>query len=135
MPRPKPKLRSENRLVSFVDGEDDFASYPDNRSSTQIEAKLDTTNHYSPSCGEQSPLINRTMDSDSDGHTHTVVIDDPEFKQVYRSAEEAIYLGILPERIYQGSSGSYFVKDKTKVWSTVSPDLFHVTPRLMFLKI
>ncbi len=112
---PRPKLRSENRLVSFVE-EDDFASYPDsNRSSTQIEAKLDTVNHYSLNCSEQSPLLNRTMDSDSDNiHPHTV-IDDPEFKTIYRSAEEAIYLGVLPERIYQGSSGSYFVKDKTKV--------------------
>ena len=112
---PRPKLRSENRLVSFVE-DDDLASFPDNnRSYTQIEAKLDTSNHFSPSC-EQSPLLNRTMDSDSDTiHPQTTVIDDPEFKTVYRSAEEAIYLGILPERIYQGSSGSYFVKDKTKV--------------------
>lgn len=111
---PRPKLRSENRLVSFVE-DDDLASFPDNnRSYTQIEAKLDTSNHFSPSC-EQSPLLNRTMDSDSDTiHPQTTVIDDPEFKTVYRSAEEAIYLGILPERIYQGSSGSYFVKDKTK---------------------
>eukprot|EP00794_Sanderia_malayensis_P005641 gene5641-6337_t len=112
MPRPKPKLRSDNRLVSFVE-EDDFASYTDNRSCTEIEARLDTANHYSPNCGEQSPLLSRTMDSDSDVHPHTL-IDDPEFKNIYRSAEEAIYLGVLPERIYQGSSGSYFVKDKTK---------------------
>ena len=115
---PRPKLRSENRLVSFVEEEDLdlLSSYPDNkRSSSLIDAKLDTANHYSVTC-EQSPLLSRTMDSDSDHHVHQQpALEDPEFRTVYRAAEEAIYQGILPERIYQGSSGSYFVKDKTKV--------------------
>ncbi|XP_065071088.1 phosphatidylinositol 4-kinase type 2-alpha-like isoform X2 [Rhopilema esculentum] len=112
---PKPKLRAENRLVSFVEEEDLLASYPDNkRTSTQIEAKLDTVNSYSPGCSEQSPLLNRTMDSDSDHIHHQPALDDPEFRTVYRAAEEAIYQGVLPERIYQGSSGSYFVKNKSK---------------------
>ena len=115
---PRPKLRAENRLVSFVEEEDLLASYPDSkRGSTQVEAKLESANHYSPSCSEQSPLLSRTMDSDSDNvhHNNQAVIEDHEFRPVYRAAEEAIYQGILPERIYQGSSGSYFVKDKTKV--------------------
>nr|XP_060624201.1 phosphatidylinositol 4-kinase type 2-alpha [Anolis sagrei ordinatus] len=37
--------------------------------------------------------------------------DDPEFAEVVRQAEQASERGIYPERIYQGSSGSYFVKD------------------------
>lgn len=37
--------------------------------------------------------------------------DDPEFAEVVRWAEVASERGIYPERIYQGSSGSYFVKD------------------------
>ncbi|XP_068923247.1 phosphatidylinositol 4-kinase type 2-alpha [Petaurus breviceps papuanus] len=37
--------------------------------------------------------------------------DDPEFAEVVRLAEVASERGIYPERIYQGSSGSYFVKD------------------------
>ncbi|XP_026556996.1 phosphatidylinositol 4-kinase type 2-alpha [Pseudonaja textilis] len=37
--------------------------------------------------------------------------DDPEFAEVVRLAELASERGIYPERIYQGSSGSYFVKD------------------------
>merc|ERR1712179_842167 len=40
------------------------------------------------------------------------VIDDPEFAAIIRSVEQAIDHGILPQRIYQGSSGSYFVKSK-----------------------
>lgn len=37
--------------------------------------------------------------------------EDPEFEAVVRRAEVAIERCIFPERIYQGSSGSYFVKD------------------------
>ncbi|XP_032597653.1 phosphatidylinositol 4-kinase type 2-beta isoform X3 [Drosophila grimshawi] len=38
---------------------------------------------------------------------------DPFFSEIVAQAEYAIGQGILPERIYQGSSGSYFVKDAT----------------------
>uniref|UniRef100_A0A6I8PAJ2 Phosphatidylinositol 4-kinase type 2 n=2 Tax=Ornithorhynchus anatinus TaxID=9258 RepID=A0A6I8PAJ2_ORNAN len=37
--------------------------------------------------------------------------DDPAFAEVVRRAERASQRGIFPDRIYQGSSGSYFVKD------------------------
>ncbi|XP_055848397.1 phosphatidylinositol 4-kinase type 2-alpha isoform X1 [Episyrphus balteatus] len=37
--------------------------------------------------------------------------DDPEFHEIITQAEIAIEHGIYPERIYQGSSGSYFVKN------------------------
>ncbi|XP_018014579.1 phosphatidylinositol 4-kinase type 2-alpha isoform X1 [Hyalella azteca] len=37
--------------------------------------------------------------------------DDPQFTDLVRQAEVAIDNGILPERISQGSSGSYFVKN------------------------
>lgn len=37
--------------------------------------------------------------------------DDPQFTSIVREAEIAIANGIYPERIYQGSSGSYFVKN------------------------
>ncbi|XP_057403261.1 phosphatidylinositol 4-kinase type 2-beta isoform X2 [Balaenoptera acutorostrata] len=38
-------------------------------------------------------------------------LDDPEFADVILKAEQAIEFGVYPERISQGSSGSYFVKD------------------------
>ncbi|KAL5274234.1 PI4K2B.2 family protein [Megaselia abdita] len=38
--------------------------------------------------------------------------ENTEFQKTVTEAEEAIELGIQPERIYQGSSGSYFVKNK-----------------------
>ncbi|XP_044873585.1 phosphatidylinositol 4-kinase type 2-beta isoform X2 [Mauremys mutica] len=38
-------------------------------------------------------------------------LDDPEFAEIVLRTEQAIECGVFPERISQGSSGSYFVKD------------------------
>ena len=43
------------------------------------------------------------------------ILDDPYFNDLVRQAELAIDCGMLPERIYQGSSGSYFVKNASGV--------------------
>ncbi|KAM9142411.1 phosphatidylinositol 4-kinase type 2-beta isoform 2-T2 [Pangshura tecta] len=44
-------------------------------------------------------------------------LDDPEFAEIVLRTEQAIECGVFPERISQGSSGSYFVKDpKGVVW-------------------
>lgn len=45
-------------------------------------------------------------------------LDDPEFADTILKAEQAIELGIFPERISQGSSGSYFVADPKGVRSS-----------------
>ena len=39
------------------------------------------------------------------------IADDPQFSELLWQAEVAVDNGIFPERIYQGSSGSYFVKN------------------------
>lgn len=41
--------------------------------------------------------------------------DDPSFSYVIKQAEIAIDNSVFPDRIYQGSSGSYFVKDPNRV--------------------
>ncbi|XP_050438033.1 phosphatidylinositol 4-kinase type 2-beta isoform X2 [Adelges cooleyi] len=53
------------------------------------------------------------IDSTSDiiSYDNTVNNDDPAFSVVIKQAEIAIDNSVFPERIYQGSSGSYFVKD------------------------
>ena len=74
--------------------------------------------HYDNRTSEQRPLLGRSrsrMDSHSDTEYQGNHFDDPEFTAIIHSAEQAIDVGILPERIYQGSSGSYFVKDKEGV--------------------
>ncbi|XP_034738904.1 phosphatidylinositol 4-kinase type 2-beta [Etheostoma cragini] len=48
--------------------------------------------------------------------------DDPEFADIVKRAEQAIENCVFPERISQGSSGSYFVKDpKGKVIGVFKP--------------
>uniref|UniRef100_A0A8C5DHP8 Phosphatidylinositol 4-kinase type 2 n=1 Tax=Gouania willdenowi TaxID=441366 RepID=A0A8C5DHP8_GOUWI len=48
--------------------------------------------------------------------------DDPEFEEIIQRAEQAIENGVFPERISQGSSGSYFVKDpKGKIIGVFKP--------------
>lgn len=44
-----------------------------------------------------------------------ILIDDPEFTDLVWQAEVAIDNGIFPQRISQGSSGSYFVKNPSGV--------------------
>lgn len=41
--------------------------------------------------------------------------DDPQFTELVSQADQAIEHAIYPERIYQGSSGSYFVKNLSTV--------------------
>ncbi|XP_027692441.1 phosphatidylinositol 4-kinase type 2-beta [Vombatus ursinus] len=51
-----------------------------------------------------------------------VFLEDPEFTDTILKAEHAIDSGVLPERISQGSSGSYFVKDpKGKIIGVFKP--------------
>ncbi|XP_023275051.1 phosphatidylinositol 4-kinase type 2-beta [Seriola lalandi dorsalis] len=48
--------------------------------------------------------------------------EDPEFADIIQRAEQAIENGVFPERISQGSSGSYFVKDpKGKIIGVFKP--------------
>lgn len=58
---------------------------------------------------ENQPLLQR-MDSEPCGNFNNFP-DDPQFTNIIRDAELAILNDVLPERIYQGSSGSYFVKN------------------------
>ncbi|XP_040181379.1 phosphatidylinositol 4-kinase type 2-beta [Rana temporaria] len=62
----------------------------------------------------------------SSGHCGTeelnVILDDIEFADIIHRAEQAIENGVFPERISQGSSGSYFVKDpKGKIIGVFKP--------------
>ena len=67
---------------------------------------------------EQRPLIRpATTTSDSVNGVGTELNDfeDAAYARIIRKAERAIDSGILPQIIYQGSSGSYFVKDTERV--------------------
>ncbi|XP_077991980.1 phosphatidylinositol 4-kinase type 2-alpha-like [Glandiceps talaboti] len=73
----------------------------------------ETTSLPSPSRGtrENQPLLQRRGKMETDKDEYNVFPDDPEFTHIVRKAEDAILSGTYPERIRQGTSGSYFVKD------------------------
>ncbi|XP_051559848.1 phosphatidylinositol 4-kinase type 2-alpha isoform X2 [Myxocyprinus asiaticus] len=62
---------------------------------------------------ERQPLLDRDRGASPRDPHRNEFPEDPEFREIIRKAEQAIEEGIYPERIYQGSSGSYFVKDST----------------------
>jgi len=66
------------------------------------------SHHNTTVDGENQPLLKRYALDSMPINNHFP--DDPEYSALIRDAENAIDNGILPERIYQGSSGSYFVK-------------------------
>ena len=71
---------------------------------------------------ESTPLLGRT-DSEY-GEVDNNFPEDPDYTQLIRTAEIAIEHGIYPERIYQGSSGSYFVKNVEGVSNQIFFDTF-----------
>nr|XP_045618097.1 phosphatidylinositol 4-kinase type 2-alpha-like isoform X1 [Procambarus clarkii] len=67
---------------------------------------------------ESQPLLGARHELDDFNHWP----DDPHFTDLVRQAETSIESGIYPERIYQGSSGSYFVKNSNaKVIAVFKP--------------
>jgi len=106
-----------------------------NRSlSTASEASEDTAPllpdvNFGPSgTGMGSPRSNREnqplLGGANRNETEEINVwhDDPHFTDLVRQAEIAIENGIYPERIYQGSSGSYFVKNSNgKVIAVYKP--------------
>uniref|UniRef100_A0A3P8T1Q3 Phosphatidylinositol 4-kinase type 2 n=1 Tax=Amphiprion percula TaxID=161767 RepID=A0A3P8T1Q3_AMPPE len=64
---------------------------------------------------ERQPLLDRDRGNSPREPHRNEFPEDPEFREIIRKAERAIDEGIYPERIYQGSSGSYFVKDSQGV--------------------
>ncbi|XP_021708685.1 phosphatidylinositol 4-kinase type 2-alpha isoform X3 [Aedes aegypti] len=76
--------------------------------------------HRGNCCGNSSAALRidsnniESLISDDECFPHNDIPDDPHFSDLVYSAEIAIDGGIYPERIYQGSSGSYFVKNPAK---------------------
>ena len=67
---------------------------------------------------ENQPLLSQMGSQPSDDYVHfsfNHFPDDPEFSDLVQQAEIAIENNILPQIIYQGSSGSYFVKNTNLV--------------------
>lgn len=65
---------------------------------------------------ERTPLLNDGLDANYiPGYPSDDSPSNAKFNEVLQEAIEAINCNIFPERIYQGSSGSYFVKNRNGV--------------------
>ena len=117
-----------NKLPNVVEGEGQFDSEVDSNSYQNDPSSFSTAivgggdePYYSDSeiaSGERRPLLGaskRNMERISESEHPPNNCNDPEFTAIIRAAEHAIDCGVYPERIYQGSSGSYFVHNKEKV--------------------
>uniref|UniRef100_A0A8C2IMJ3 Phosphatidylinositol 4-kinase type 2 n=1 Tax=Cyprinus carpio TaxID=7962 RepID=A0A8C2IMJ3_CYPCA len=106
-PPPRPLCRSSNPpptspLVSPLRDSNDFSYGP----------AEPTSPRGSPGRSrERQPLLDRDRGASPRDPHRNEFPEDPEFREIIRKAERAIEEGNYPERIYQGSSGSYFVKD------------------------
>jgi len=70
----------------------------------------------SPADRERAPLLVRPGDSHPENAAdYNSFPDDVEYSSLLNEAEQAIEHGIYPQRIKQGSSGSYFVKNHNGV--------------------
>ncbi len=99
-------MTSNRPLISVLDEN----PQPDVTFAPSYESTLINVAPGSPGRGqrENTPLLGRT-DVEC-GHVENNFPEDPEYTHSIRLADIAIDHGVFPERIYQGSSGSYFVK-------------------------
>ncbi|XP_035825234.1 uncharacterized protein LOC118477562 [Aplysia californica] len=120
-----PLLESSSHSLSdsYQQGSDvhvTFAPQPNNYSNHSSSSRSDREHQgrppRSPTRGsghgikENSPLLGPKSDFES-SDTWNSFPEDPQFNEIVLAAELAIEEGVFPERIFQGSSGSYFVKN------------------------
>lgn len=78
---------------------------------TFVQSTSTTSNSFHFNTDKESQPLLRKMEYDTMSIINNMFPDDPEFNNVIREVEQAIENGIEPQRISQGSSGSYFVKN------------------------
>ncbi|XP_063313911.1 phosphatidylinositol 4-kinase type 2-beta isoform X2 [Pelobates fuscus] len=117
---PQDKVLPGGAVRFFSDREEDEAG--------EEEPLLKRSSVTSPKAARTGrPRLSSSSERDSlTCHSGTgelnVFIDDVEFADIIHRAELAIDSGVLPDRISQGSSGSYFVKDpKEKIIGVFKP--------------
>jgi len=119
---PYQDILSEDAVI-FAPGNADNRSGNEDQASTAVAGAASAVAKPSPARslrsssndrlerGERDPLLS-TGSSDHETPCVNEWPEDPVFTTLLRDVEDAIGDGIYPERIYQGSSGSYFVKKK-----------------------
>ena len=118
---------SNNNLSSTNNGgKTNTATYAKNVKTTTSSYRSSNGGGGGGGGGEYEPLLNNSgaeltdtdqmMESSEFVHLSCNHFDnDPEFSEIVKKVEFAIDHDILPQRIYEGSSGSYFAKNSDYV--------------------
>ena len=93
------------------------AAYHNNKSKRHHQDKISHHGEYQPLLTNSgAEMTDDQMENSDFVHLSCNHFDnDPEFNDIVRKVEFAIDHDILPQRIYEGSSGSYFAKDSDYV--------------------
>ena len=113
---------SDAALIGVVDDEEVENPFNQNESNHRSDGYQDHRSSYVPrdsrgragaGVKESSPLLGPRHEHDT--FFWNTFPEDPQFEEIVRQAEDAIEHNVYPIRIYQGSSGSYFVKNREGV--------------------
>jgi len=122
---------SNHRILASLPGIGCSLPLPDVALLTDCVALTPRSPPISPKCPvdrERTPLLVHAGDSHPETSAdYNNFPDDAEYSGLLTEAEHAIEHGISPQRISQGSSGSYFVKNR----DGVSLHLFHFVLKFM----
>ncbi|XP_005178305.1 uncharacterized protein LOC101890816 isoform X1 [Musca domestica] len=117
-----PHLRQDS--INSHDDTDEICLVPD----VDFECGISIMDHSGSDNRESQPLLGGGGGGGgAAGRDHYEVacntfMDDPSFTEIVAQVEFAIEHGVMPERIYQGSSGSYFVKNASgKILAVFKP--------------
>ncbi|XP_067937724.1 phosphatidylinositol 4-kinase type 2-alpha-like isoform X2 [Watersipora subatra] len=83
----------------------------DSYQSSGPNINMSTYNQSTAMFGKGRKETSRLVSRDSTGEVMNDFKDDPDYTELIKDTENAIDNGVYPERIYQGSSGSYFVRN------------------------
>ncbi|KAK7508464.1 hypothetical protein BaRGS_00000030 [Batillaria attramentaria] len=107
---------SDTALISVLDdsdqGENPVSNSANHRTANH-GPRSPTSRGMGSGTKESSPLLGPKPEHDLPYFNHFP--EDPRFDEHIRLAEDAIEHNVFPQRIYQGSSGSYFVKSRDGV--------------------
>jgi hypothetical protein len=79
------------------------------------KASVRSTTEYQPLLSDSGNLSDDQLDADFVHLSCNNFDSDPEFSAFVKQVEQAIDSGVLPQRIFEGSSGSYFAKNSENV--------------------
>ncbi len=110
---PPPDILSPNLTSSKLTSSEKSHS---SSKQTKVQTPLSrSTAEYQPLLSDSGNLSDDQLDADFVHLSCNNFESDPEFNEHVKQVEQAIDSGILPQRIYEGSSGSYFAKNPQNV--------------------